>query len=105
MHLRKRQVGATQVVAFFLNRHFGCQKHQFKPKYRAYYWHLSWAFTGSKGSGFKVAFSAQGCIWDAYLREKRQFRQAQSKIRSQIGNYLGKWALLAKTSGQSLHCP
>jgi len=41
MHLRKRQVGATPVVAFFLNRHFWCQKHRFKPKYRDYFWHLS----------------------------------------------------------------
>jgi hypothetical protein len=32
MHLRKRQVGATPGVAFFLNRHFWCQNHHFKPK-------------------------------------------------------------------------
>jgi hypothetical protein len=41
MNLRKRQVGATPVVAFFLNRHFWGQKHHFKPKYRVYFWHLS----------------------------------------------------------------
>jgi hypothetical protein len=33
MHLRKRQLGATQVFAFFLYRAFWCQKHHFKPKY------------------------------------------------------------------------
>jgi hypothetical protein len=37
MHLRKRQVGATSVVAFFLNRHFWCQNHHFKPKKRGYF--------------------------------------------------------------------
>jgi hypothetical protein len=45
---------------------------------------------GSKVQGFKVVFSSLVCIWDAYLREKRQLRQAQSKIWSQIGNYLAK---------------
>ena len=29
---------------------------------------------GSKVQGFKVPFSSTGYIWDAYLREKRQFR-------------------------------
>jgi hypothetical protein len=43
-------------------------------------------FTGSKVQGFKVPFSSLGCIWDAHLREKRQFRQVQSKIWSQLGN-------------------
>jgi len=33
-------------------------------------------FTGSKVQGFKVPFSSLDCIWDAYLREKRQLRQA-----------------------------
>jgi len=31
------------------------------------------AFTGSKVQGFKVPFLSPDCIWDAYLREKRQF--------------------------------
>ena len=31
---------------------------------------------GFKGSRFKVPFSSAECIWDTYLREKRQFRQA-----------------------------
>ncbi|MBW2681760.1 MAG: hypothetical protein JRD01_13635 [Deltaproteobacteria bacterium] len=35
---------------------------------------------GSKVQGFKVPSSSPDCIWDAYLREKRQFQQAQSKI-------------------------
>jgi hypothetical protein len=35
MHLRKRQLGATPVFAFFLNRPFGCQKHHFKLKYES----------------------------------------------------------------------
>ncbi|RZB33425.1 MAG: hypothetical protein SRB2_03978 [Desulfobacteraceae bacterium Eth-SRB2] len=30
----------------------------------------------SRVQGFKVPFSSPGCIWDEYLREKRQFRQA-----------------------------
>jgi len=30
---------------------------------------------GSKVQGFKVPFSSPNCIWDAYLREKRQFCQ------------------------------
>ena len=30
---------------------------------------------GSKVQGFKVPFSFLDCIWDAYLREKRQLRQ------------------------------
>jgi hypothetical protein len=35
-----------------------------------------YAFTGSKVQGFKVAFSSLDWIWDAYLQEKRQRRQA-----------------------------
>jgi len=31
---------------------------------------------GSKVQGFKVAFAALDCIWDAYLRETRQLRRA-----------------------------
>jgi len=31
---------------------------------------------GSKVQGFKVPFLSPHCIWDAYLREKRQFRQS-----------------------------
>ncbi len=31
---------------------------------------------GSKVQKFKVSFSALDCIWDAYLRENRQLRQA-----------------------------
>jgi hypothetical protein len=46
--------------------------------------------SGPGVQGFKVAFPSLDCIWEAYLREKRQLRQAQSKIWSQIGNYLGK---------------
>jgi hypothetical protein len=34
------------------------------------------AFKGSKVQGFKVAFLSLDCIWDAYLQEKRQLRQA-----------------------------
>jgi hypothetical protein len=37
---------------------------------------FSYAFTGSKVQGFKVAFSSLDWIWDAYLQEKRQLRQA-----------------------------
>jgi len=33
------------------------------------------AFTGSKLQGFKVPFLSPDCIWDAYLRKKRQVRQ------------------------------
>jgi len=35
---------------------------------------------GSKVQGFKVLFSSPDSIWDAHLREKRQFRQASPKI-------------------------
>jgi hypothetical protein len=35
-----------------------------------------YAFTGSKVQGFKVVFSSLDWIWDAYLQEKRQLRQA-----------------------------
>jgi hypothetical protein len=59
------------------------------------------AFTGSKVQGFKVAFSSLDSIWDAYLRQKRQLRQAWSKIWSQIGIYLGKWAFLTRISDLS----
>jgi hypothetical protein len=45
---------------------------------------------GFKGLGFKVAFSSLDYIWNGYLREKHQLRQAKSKIWNQIGNYLGK---------------
>jgi len=51
---------------------------------------LKIGFHGFKGSGFKVPFSSLDCIWDAVLREKRQLRQAKSKIWRQIGNYLKK---------------
>jgi hypothetical protein len=40
--------------------------------------------------GSKVPFSSLDAIWDAHLRQKRQLRQAYSKIWSQIGNYLEK---------------
>ncbi len=30
----------------------------------------------SRVQGFKVPFSSPDCIWDAYLKEKRQLRQA-----------------------------
>ena len=47
-------------------------------------------FKGSEVQGFKVSFASLDCIWDAYLGEKRQLRQARFKIWSQIGNCLGK---------------
>ena len=56
-------------------------------------------FKGSEVQRFKGPFSSLDCIWDAYLREKRQLRQAQSKIWSQIGGYLGKRAFSTRTSG------
>jgi hypothetical protein len=37
MHLRKRQLGASPVAGFFLNRPFGCQKHLFKHKIQDYF--------------------------------------------------------------------
>jgi len=37
-------------------------------------------YHGSKVQELKVPFSSPDCIWYAYLREKRQFHQAQSKI-------------------------
>ncbi len=33
-------------------------------------------FTSSKIQGFKIAFSTLEAIWNAYLRKKRQLRQA-----------------------------
>jgi hypothetical protein len=38
----------------------------------------------SRVQRFKVAFSPLDWIWDAYLREKRQPRQGESKTWSQI---------------------
>ena len=39
---------------------------------------------GFKGSGFKVPFLSLDFIWNAYLREKRQLRQAQSKFEASL---------------------
>jgi hypothetical protein len=39
---------------------------------------------GFKGSGFKVPFSSPACIWDAYLREKRQLRQPNPKFGAKL---------------------
>jgi hypothetical protein len=39
---------------------------------------------GSKVQGFKVPPSSLDCIWNAYLRENRQLRQAYPKFGAKL---------------------
>ena len=69
----------------------GCKKQDFVVGRRSpVFGIIAEGVQGFKGSGFKVAISPLDCIWNADLRQKRMLRQAQFKIWSQIGNYLGK---------------